>query len=243
MIRQEILLETLLFVSIKPGKIRLVIGKNTGHQFDIRAVIVGRVLIPRLANLAVSPTPLFFTWRNMVVGNVQQTAIFIVTPRADKSYCDFSAIYEVGTAHFYSEKCPLRRSSPLCSKCRWRWGKRRRPVCRDQTPQSHPVENSMPFTPFHCRVGPPQEMTRRGVAVIDAAGDFQCRPVRAQGEPVITCKPCIGSVSPTHTVCAPSSWASRVKSTGIKVVGRWCCGQLNSIRRRSTVPASPPAQV
>ncbi len=54
MIRQEILLKTLLFVSIKPGKIRLVIGKNTGHQFDIRAVIVGQTLVPRLAN---SPCP------------------------------------------------------------------------------------------------------------------------------------------------------------------------------------------
>ena len=84
MIRQEILLKTLLFVSIKPGKIGLVIGKNTGHQFDIRAVIVSQTLIPRLAKFTVSPTPLFFTWRNMVVGNVQQTAIFIVTPRADK---------------------------------------------------------------------------------------------------------------------------------------------------------------
>ena len=70
MIRQEILLETLLLVSIKPGKIRLVIGKNTGHQFDIRAVIVSQALIPRLAKFTVSPAPLFFTWRNMVVGNV-----------------------------------------------------------------------------------------------------------------------------------------------------------------------------
>ena len=70
MIRQEILLETLLFVSIKPGKIGLVIGKNTGHQFDIRAVIVGQALVPRLAEFTVSPAPLFFTWRDVVVGNV-----------------------------------------------------------------------------------------------------------------------------------------------------------------------------
>ena len=55
MIRQEILLKTLLFVSIKPGKIRLVIGQT---------------LVPRLAEFTVSPAPLFFTWRNMVVGNV-----------------------------------------------------------------------------------------------------------------------------------------------------------------------------
>ena len=70
MVRQEILLETLLFVRIKPGKIRLVIGKNTGHQFDIWAVIVGQALIPRLAEFTVSPAPLFFTWRDVVVGNV-----------------------------------------------------------------------------------------------------------------------------------------------------------------------------
>lgn len=82
MIRQEILLETLLLVCIKRGKIRLVIGKNTGHQFDIRAVIVSQALI-HAAKFTVSPTPLFLR-RNMVVGNVQQTAIFIVTPRANK---------------------------------------------------------------------------------------------------------------------------------------------------------------
>lgn len=65
------------------GKIRLVIGKNTGHQFDIRAVIVGQTLVPRPPN-SLCPQLHCFYWRNMVVGNVQQTAIFIVTPRADK---------------------------------------------------------------------------------------------------------------------------------------------------------------
>ncbi|SVN39844.1 Uncharacterised protein [Klebsiella pneumoniae] len=70
MVRQEILLKTLLFISIKPGKIGLIIRKNAGHQFDIRAVIVGQTLIPRLAKFTVSPAPLFFTWRDMVVGNV-----------------------------------------------------------------------------------------------------------------------------------------------------------------------------
>lgn len=105
------------------------------------------------------------------------------TTRQQNRTVIFQPYMRLERAHFYSEKCPLRRSSPLCSKCRWRWGKQRRPVCRDQTPPLHPAgRRSDALHPFHCRVGPPQEMTRRGVAVIDAAGNFQCRPVRAQGE-------------------------------------------------------------
>ena len=108
MIRQEILLETLLLVSIKPGKIRLVIGKNTGHQFDIRAVIVSQALIPRLAKFTVSPAPLFFYlaqyggWQRVANHHLHRD-----TTRQQNRTVIFS-IYEVGTGTFYSEKCPLR---------------------------------------------------------------------------------------------------------------------------------------
>ena len=39
----------------------------------------------------------------------------------------------------------------------------------------------------------------------------------------------IRSTSLTQTVLLPSSCSSIVKSIGSKVLGRWCCGQLNSI--------------
>ncbi len=86
MVRQEILLKTLLFVSIKPGKIGLVIGKK--YQSSVR--YTGRYCRSDSyptpwPNSLCPPAPLFFyPGRNMVVGNVQQTAIFIVTPRANK---------------------------------------------------------------------------------------------------------------------------------------------------------------
>ncbi len=85
MIRQEILLKTLLFVSIKPGKIGLVIGKKYRSSVRYTGRYCRSDSYPTpWPNSLCPPTPLFFTRRDMVVGNVQQTAIFIVTPRADK---------------------------------------------------------------------------------------------------------------------------------------------------------------
>lgn len=59
------------FVSIKLGKIGLVIGKNIGYQFDIWVVIVGQIFILCLVKFIVFLILLFFIWCNMVVGNVQ----------------------------------------------------------------------------------------------------------------------------------------------------------------------------
>ncbi len=84
MIRQEILLETLLFVSVSQVKSGWLSAKIPVISSIYGPLLSVRLLVPRLAKFTVSPTPLFFTWRNMVVGNVQQTAIFIVTPRANK---------------------------------------------------------------------------------------------------------------------------------------------------------------
>ncbi|MNC38890.1 hypothetical protein D3C75_875210 [compost metagenome] len=57
---QEVLHKDLLFVRCKPGEIRLVIGKDAGHQLDIRAVVVGQITIPGAAKIVMTPRPLFF---------------------------------------------------------------------------------------------------------------------------------------------------------------------------------------
>ncbi len=137
-----ILLKMLLFVSIKPGKSGWLSAK---YRSSVR--YTGRYCRSELNPTPgqVAPCPqlhCFLPGAIWWLANVQQTAIFIVTPRATNRTAIFRPYMRLEQAHFYSEKCPLRRSSPLCSKCRWRWGKRRRPVCRDQTPQSHPAEMS-----------------------------------------------------------------------------------------------------
>jgi hypothetical protein len=49
----------------------------------------------------------------------------------------------------------------------------------------------------------------------------------------------IGSISAHQTVRLPSAPSSMCQSTGMKVVGRWCCGQLNSMPPEIQGPASP----
>ena len=83
-IGQEVLHEDFLFVRRKPGKVRLVIGEDAGHQFDIRAVVIGEITIPGNAKITVSPGPLLFARRYVVIGDVQQSAAFAVMPRANK---------------------------------------------------------------------------------------------------------------------------------------------------------------
>ena len=48
-----------------------------------------------------------------------------------------------------------------------------------------------------------------------------------------------GSWSEHQTVTAPSASCSIVASTGRKVAGRWCCGQLNSTPPEIHGPARP----
>ena len=49
----------------------------------------------------------------------------------------------------------------------------------------------------------------------------------------------IGSCSLSHTMQPPSGSFSMAKSTGMNVLGRWCCGQLNSMPPLIQGPASP----
>ena len=67
---QEVLHKDFLFVRRKPGEIRLVVGKDPSHQFNIRTVVIGKVTIPGNAKVAIAPGPLFFPWRNVVVSHM-----------------------------------------------------------------------------------------------------------------------------------------------------------------------------
>ncbi len=68
---------------IKPGKIRLVIGKNTGHQFDIGPLLSVRLLSHAWPNSLCPRSTVFYLAQ---YGGWQRVANhhFIVTPRANK---------------------------------------------------------------------------------------------------------------------------------------------------------------
>ncbi len=70
-------------VRIKPGKIRLVIGKNTGHQSIYGPLLSVRLLSHAWPNSLVPSSTVFYLAQ---YGGWQRaaTAIFIVTPRANK---------------------------------------------------------------------------------------------------------------------------------------------------------------
>jgi len=83
-VRHKILGESLFFIRLQPGEIRLVVGVDSRHQLDIRTVRIRQVAIPGLPEIAVSPGPLLFTRRDMVVGDMQDTGTGIVFITADK---------------------------------------------------------------------------------------------------------------------------------------------------------------
>ena len=65
-----VLTPTFRFAWLEKGKIRLVIGINSGHQFDVGAVGIGEVPVPRITEIVIAPRPLFFARRNVVIGNM-----------------------------------------------------------------------------------------------------------------------------------------------------------------------------
>ncbi len=87
------------FVRIKPGKIGLIIRKNTGHRSIYGPLLSVRLLSHAWPNSCVPNSTVFYLAQ---YGGWQRaaTAIFIVTPRADKIVLRFFSLYEVGTGTF-----------------------------------------------------------------------------------------------------------------------------------------------
>ena len=69
-VRHEVLGKCLFLLRLEPCEIRLVVGVDTSHQFDIRAVLIGQIPVPGLAEITVSPGPLFLSGGNVVVGHM-----------------------------------------------------------------------------------------------------------------------------------------------------------------------------
>ena len=77
-VRQEVLYEALFFVRLQPCKVRLVLGIDTSHQFDVRSVLVSQITVPCTAEITVSPCPLLFARRNMMICHMKHTCTSVV---------------------------------------------------------------------------------------------------------------------------------------------------------------------
>ena len=100
--RIPILTPRLCFAGLKKAEVGLVVGVNSGHDFDVWTelafrVALGEIAIPRVAELVVAPSPLFLTGRDMVIGNMDDTRLRLVIVTAEEIF--LTAHAHVGRGH------------------------------------------------------------------------------------------------------------------------------------------------
>src|ERR1700756_5909864 len=63
-------------------EVGLIVGINTGHQLDIWPIVIRKAAIPGIAELVITPCPLLFSRRDVVIGDMHDTRAcrVIVTP-------------------------------------------------------------------------------------------------------------------------------------------------------------------
>ena len=76
-VRKEILCPCPFLERLKPTEVRLVVAIHTRHQLDVRTVLVSKISVPRPTKISVAPSPLLFTRRDVMVGNMKKTSLYI----------------------------------------------------------------------------------------------------------------------------------------------------------------------
>jgi hypothetical protein len=89
--RIPILAPRLGFARLEEAEVRLVVGVNAGHDFDVRAVFTlgvrfGQVAIPGIAEFLIAPGPLFLAGGNVVVGNMDDACLGLMVVAADEIF-------------------------------------------------------------------------------------------------------------------------------------------------------------
>jgi hypothetical protein len=69
------LAEGLRLAGTKVGEVRLIVGIDAGHQFDIGAVGVGQASVPRITELLISPGPLLLARSDVMVGHMDEAGV------------------------------------------------------------------------------------------------------------------------------------------------------------------------
>ena len=83
-VRHEILREGLLLVGLQPSEVRLVVGIDAGHQFDVGSVGVGQVSVPGPSEITAAPGPLLLSGGEVMVGHMEQSGPRVVLVPADE---------------------------------------------------------------------------------------------------------------------------------------------------------------
>ena len=78
------LAEALGFARRQEGEIRLIVGIDARHQFDIGAIFVGKVPVPGITELMITPGPLLLPGRDVMVGYVYDTGLGSVIVSAEE---------------------------------------------------------------------------------------------------------------------------------------------------------------
>ena len=74
----KILCEAFLFIRHEPSEVWLVFCIHSSHKLDVWSILVGKVAIPCLTKVAITPRPLLLARTEMVGSHMQHTALSIV---------------------------------------------------------------------------------------------------------------------------------------------------------------------
>src|ERR1700722_20696659 len=65
---------------LKKTEVGLVVGVNSGHDFDVGRVLpvgagVRQIAVPGVTKIVVPPGPLLLSWRNVMIGDVDDSCL------------------------------------------------------------------------------------------------------------------------------------------------------------------------
>ena len=80
----EILGKGFFLLRLQPGKVRLIVCIYASHQLDVWTVLICQIAVPCLPEITVSPGPLFFARRNVVICHMEKTCIQVFIIISDK---------------------------------------------------------------------------------------------------------------------------------------------------------------
>src|SRR5690606_40483922 len=77
------------FPGHEEGEVRLIVGVNAGHDFDVgRAfaigVGIGQAAVPSVAEIVIAPSPLFFAGGDVVIGDMHDAILRAVGGAAEE---------------------------------------------------------------------------------------------------------------------------------------------------------------
>ena len=78
LIGHEVLLEGLLLEGLEPGEVRLVVGKYSGHELYIGAILISQVAVPGLSEVSAAPGPLLLSGRDMMVCHMEYAGLHAI---------------------------------------------------------------------------------------------------------------------------------------------------------------------